>query len=160
MKAPTVFTQRSLGWQVCVFVTHSFTSGDQKGKHALLSTVPLFSIQVHTLSETKPDKQHGKVMAMQCVFGSLTHCSIFIKIKKADGTSTHRHNTQTYTDLQTSQIKWWPFCLSHPPYGSGVGSVLTLWLWPEIFVWVDLLKILNVDMAADTWFKTRPGKGA
>lgn len=70
MKAPTVFTQRSLDWQVCVFVTHSFTSGDQKGKHVLLNKVHLLNIQARALPETEPDKQHGEVMAMEGLFGS------------------------------------------------------------------------------------------
>lgn len=42
-----------------------------------------------------------------------------------------------------------PLKVFHPPCSSGVDSVLTLQLWPTTFVWVDLLKTLYVDMAAD-----------
>lgn len=51
-----------------------------------------------------------------------------------------------------------PLKVSHPPCGSDVGSVLTLRLWPRTSVWLDLLKTLNVDMAADKRGETRQGK--
>lgn len=65
-----------------MFVTHSFKSGDQKGKHVLLSTMHILSIQAHTLPEMEPDKQHSEVLAMEVLFGSSTDFRFFIMITR------------------------------------------------------------------------------